>query len=188
MDNATVVNALRAKFGEAVGLDLEFRRQLIIWVDPSKIVEICTFLRDEPQCRYTFLADVSGLDRLSMQQESVPSGYDSLEMTGARRFVVNYQLLSMANKRRVWLKVGLDADDPRVPSVTSVWPTANFHEREVFDLMGVTFEGHPDLRRILMPSDWVGYPLRKDHPVGFEEVEFSHNFERVEKRKKYAKR
>ena len=188
MENATVVNALKEKFSDALGEVVEFRDQLIIWVKPEHIVALCTFLRDAPQFRYTFLSDVSGLDRLTMEQESIRSGQGAEAMAGALRFVVNYQLLSMQNKHRVWLKVGLPAENPTIRSVTSVWTTANFHEREVYDLFGIKFEGHPDLRRILLPDDWQGYPLRKDYPFEPEEVQFTHNFDRIEKRKKYAVR
>jgi NADH-quinone oxidoreductase subunit C len=188
MDNATIVNALKETFGEAIGNIVEFRNQLIIWVEPSRLVEVCRFLRDDARFQYTFLSDVSGLDRLTMQQESIPSGQGEASLANALRFVVNYQLLSLKHKHRVWLKVGLPADNPTVPSVTSVWTTANFHEREVYDLMGITFTGHPDLRRILLPDNWQGHPLRKDYPFEPEEVQFSHNFERIEKRKKYAVR
>jgi NADH-quinone oxidoreductase subunit C len=188
MDNATVVKALKDEFGAAIGNVVAFRDQLIIWVAPAQLVAICTFLRDDPTFRYNYLSDVSGLDRLTMQQESIASGHDPAQMVDALRFVVNYQLLSLSNKHRVWLKVGLSSDNSSVASVTSIWPTANFHEREVYDLLGIKFEGHPDLRRILMPDDWEGHPLRKDYPEAHEEVEFSHNFERIEKSKKYAQR
>ena len=165
MDNATVVNALQAKFGAAVIHVLEFRSQLIIWVAPEQIVAICTYLRDDPQFRYNYLSDLAGLDRLDMQAESLPSGRSPEARGDDLRFVVNYQLLSLPNKHRVWLKAGLPASEPRIQSVTGVWATADFHEREVFDLFGIIFRNHPDLRRILMPDDWTGHPLRKDYPV-----------------------
>jgi NADH-quinone oxidoreductase subunit C len=187
VDNATVVEALKRQLGDAVLNVVEFRKQLIVWLEPSRLVQACQFLRDEPQLRYNFLSDVSCVDRLGMQAEGIPSGQDPLKMNDALRFVVNYQLLSMPNKHRLWLKVGLPADDPHVASLVPLWPSADFLEREVFDLMGVKFDGHPDLRRILMPDDWQGHPLRKDYPLGFEEVQFSHNFERVERHKKFAR-
>jgi NADH-quinone oxidoreductase subunit C len=81
------------------------------------------------------------------------------------RFELNYHLLSLEYRKRIRLKVRIPGDDPQVQSVTPIWPAANWHEREAFDLMGVRFEGHPDLTRILMPDDWEGYPLRKDYPV-----------------------
>ena len=78
---------------------------------------------------------------------------------------MNYHLLSIERRDRLRLKVRVPGSEPVVPSVTPVWPTANWHEREIFDLFGIRFQGHPDLRRILMPEDWEGYPLRKDYPV-----------------------
>ncbi len=187
MDNATVVEALKSKFGNVIWNVVEFRKQAFVWIEPSRIVEVCQFLRDEPTLRYNFLSDVSCVDRLGMQVEGIASGQDPEKRHDDLRFVVNYQLLSMPNKHRVWLKVGLPADEPHVASVTPLWPSADFLEREVYDLMGINFDGHPDLRRILMPEDWKGHPLRKDYPLGFEEVQFTHNFERVQRKKKFAR-
>src|SRR5947207_12905428 len=106
IDNATVVAPLRARFADAVLHDTEFRAQLIIWIAPERIVDVCTFLRDEPQFRYNYLSDLTALDRLGMELESIPSGAAPNQ---AQRFVVNYQLLSIPNKHRVWFKVGLPA-------------------------------------------------------------------------------
>ena len=89
------------------------------------------------------------------------------------RFRLAYSMYSFESGARLRLRVWAGAEDPEVDSVTSVWPTANWHEREVYDLMGVRFRGHPDLARIMMPDDWVGHPLRKDYPLGGEEVTFS---------------
>ena len=102
-----------------------------------------------PASRFTFLSDISTLDRFPLEP----------------RFEVNYQLLSLERNERLRLKVRLGGSDPIVHSVTAIWPTANWHERENFDLMGIRFEGHPELSRILMPDDWEGYPQRKDYPV-----------------------
>jgi len=105
-------------------------------------------LRDDRDCPFNFLADVTCVDWYPKQP----------------RFEIVYHLLSLTKKERVRLKVRLD-DSPEVDSVTSVWPAANYFEREVYDLFGVRFNGHPYLRRLLMPEDWEGYPLRKDYPV-----------------------
>jgi NADH-quinone oxidoreductase subunit C len=83
--------------------------------------------------------------------------------------------------------VPLNSDAAELPTVEGVYPNANWHEREVFDMFGVTFKGHSDLRRILMPEDWEGHPLRKDFPLGYEEIQFSFNFDEIDKRKPYAK-
>jgi len=124
MDNATVVEALKRRFGDAVQNVVEFRRQLIVWLAADRLVEACQFLRDEPGLRYNFLSDVSCVDRLEMQSEGIPSGQDPQKMNDELRFVVNYHLLSMPHQHRVWLKVGLPADDPHVASVTALWPGA----------------------------------------------------------------
>lgn len=125
------------------------RDELSIYIDRSHIREICALLRDDTRCPFNFLADVTCVDWYPSEP----------------RFEVIYHLLSLQGKERVRLKVRLDGSSPAVESVTSVWPAANLFEREVFDLFGVRFTGHPYLRRIQMPEDWEGHPLRKDYPV-----------------------
>jgi NADH-quinone oxidoreductase subunit C len=125
------------------------RDEMTVHVERSSIREACSLLRDDPSCMFNFLSDVTCVDR-------VPS---------EPRFEVVYHLLSISKRERVRLKVRLSGDAPALESVTSVWPGANYFEREVFDLFGVRFLGHPYLRRILMPEDWEGHPLRKDYPV-----------------------
>ena len=125
------------------------RNELSIYVSPDSIRQACAILRDTPELSYNFLADVTCVDWYPAEP----------------RFEVVYHLLSIARKARVRLKVQLPASGPRLESVTSVWPAANYFEREVFDLFGIHFEGHPYLRRIMMPEDWQGHPLRKDYPV-----------------------
>jgi len=125
------------------------RDEMTIYVERSAIREACGLLRHDPNCRFNYLSDVSCVDWFPSEP----------------RFEVIYQLLSIPKKERVRLKVRLGSDSPAVESVTSVWPGANYFEREVFDLFGVRFVGHPYLRRLLMPEDWEGYPLRKDYPV-----------------------
>ncbi|HTR97794.1 MAG TPA: NADH-quinone oxidoreductase subunit C [Candidatus Acidoferrales bacterium] len=128
-------------------------------VAAAELVGMCTFLRDDPELQFAMLPWMGGVDYLPR----VP------------RFETVYNLLSLANARRVTLKVRIPEDNLRVPSVTSVWPTANWHERETYDFYGIEFTGHPDLTRILLPEDWTGWPLRKDSPLGYEEVAFTHN-------------
>jgi len=125
------------------------RDELTIWVDKALIREVCAILRDHTQCPFNYLADLTCVD------------WHPLEP----RFEVVYHLLSIPAKERVRLKARLDGSSPALESVTSVWPSANFYEREVFDLFGVRFTGHPNLKRIMMPDDWEGHPLRKDYPV-----------------------
>lgn len=125
------------------------RGELSIYIRRDAIREACSILRDDPGLQFNFLADVTCVD----WYPSDP------------RFEVVYHLFSIPKKSRVRLKVKLGGDDPSVESITSVWPAANYFEREVFDLFGIRFEGHPYLRRIMMPENWEGHPLRKDYPV-----------------------
>jgi NADH-quinone oxidoreductase subunit C len=125
------------------------RDEMSIHVERSSIREACALLRDDPACPFNFLSDVTCVDWYPSEP----------------RFEVIYQLLSIPQKERVRLKVRLGGDSPAVESVTSIWPAANFFEREVYDLFGIRFTGHPYLRRIQMPENWEGHPLRKDYPV-----------------------
>jgi NADH-quinone oxidoreductase subunit C len=125
------------------------RDELSIYVGRSSLREACALLRDDATCPFNFLSDVTCVDWHPREP----------------RFEIIYQLLSIPKKERVRLKVRLGGDSPGVESVTSVWPAANFFEREVFDLFGIRFTGHPYLRRIQMPENWEGHPLRKDYPV-----------------------
>jgi NADH-quinone oxidoreductase subunit C len=165
------IEALQTAFGDAVQDALLFREEITITVAGEKIVEICRYCRDTKGLEYNFLSDVTGIDYYPQSP----------------RFAVAYHLYSMVHNRALRLKVCLDDEEPTVPSVTDVYPAANWFEREIYDLVGVTFTGHPDLRRILMPEDWEGHPLRKDYPLGYETVQFSFNFDEVDEHKPYAK-
>jgi len=125
------------------------RDEMTIYVTREAIREACALLRDDANCPFSYLSDITCVDWLPSEP----------------RFEVIYHLLSISNKERVRLKVRLNGDMPALDSVTSVWPGANYFEREVFDLFGVRFNGHPYLRRLLMPENWEGHPLRKDYPV-----------------------
>jgi NADH-quinone oxidoreductase subunit C len=125
------------------------REEMTIYVDRANLREACALLRDDPACAFNFLSDVTCVDWYPAEP----------------RFEVVYHLLSIPKKERVRLKVRLDSASPAVESLTSLWPGANYFEREVFDLFGIRFNGHPYLRRLLMPEDWEGHPLRKDYPV-----------------------
>ena len=141
---------LQEKFPEEVVEVTEFRGETTITVKPDRIVDICRTLRDTPQTYFRYLSMVAGMDYLPQSP----------------RFGVVYNLYSHRNHNRVTLKALLPNDaNPVIDSVVPVWSTANWHEREAYDLVGIRFRGHPDLRRILMPGDWVGHPLRKDYPL-----------------------
>ena len=155
------VEKLKARLPEGVVGVKEFRGDTTITVRADNLVEACRVLRDDPDLRYNLLIFVTGVDYYKMAQQP--------------RFCIVYNLYSIPFQRRLFLNVPLQNDPPICPSVVGIWSGANWHEREVYDLLGVTFEGHPDLRRILLPDDWVGHPLRKDYPLGGEEVAFSVN-------------
>jgi NADH-quinone oxidoreductase subunit C len=162
------VESIQSTFSDHVQEVQNFREEITVIVDAEKIVDICTYCRDTLE--YNFLSDVTGIDYYPQ----------------APRFAVAYHLYSMIHNRSLRLKVYLPSDDPVVPSITSVYPAANWQEREAYDLLGINFPGHPDLRRILMPEDWDGHPQRKDYPLGYETVQFSFNFDEVNRHKPYA--
>ena len=156
-------------------------------VEPERLVEAALHLRDEEG--FSFLSDISATDYLGWGQKGVAGyigtttgrdlnrpgsqGYQVLPELKPKRFSMSYHLLAVQEGApRVRVQVWVDDGEP-VPSVVSVWPTADWHEREAWDMMGIRIEGHPNLERILMPEDWVGYPLRKDYPIGGEPVRFS---------------
>ena len=142
-----VVEKLKGKFGNLVLDTVEHRGETSIRVERAEIVAVCTVLRDD--CGYNFLSDLCGVDYLGRTP----------------RFEVVYNMYNLTNKTRLRVKVDVDGHDPRVDTVSGVWSTANWHERECWDLLGIAFNNHPDLRRILMPVDWQGHPLRKDYPL-----------------------
>lgn len=170
MDNITVTNRLREAFPQAITTN-EFRGDLRVEVARDHILEVVQFLRDTPTLSYTYLENLCGVDYLGRNP----------------RFEVVYHLLSFAHRHRVCLKVGVPEDDPTVPTFTKLWPTANWQERETYDMYGIIFTGHPSLQRILMPDDWEGHPLRKDVPLGYEEVAFTFNQDQIYAQKHFAK-
>jgi NADH-quinone oxidoreductase subunit C len=141
---------LARRLGERFDEVLTARGEVTVTVAPEDLLETLRYLRDQADLSFRFCADVSCADW---------PGRDP-------RVWMAYHLSSPEQGHRVRVKVGLPEDSLRLPSATSVFPAANWHEREVFDLFGVVFDGHPDLRRILMPEEWRGHPLRKDHALG----------------------
>jgi NADH:ubiquinone oxidoreductase subunit C len=156
-------------------------------VDPARLLEACTYLRDEQG--FNFLADITATDYLGWGAKGVAGyigtrdgrdlkhpgsqGYARTPEPKPKRFSLSYHLLRMADAHaRVRLQVWVDEGES-VASVIRLWPTADWHEREAFDMMGIVFDGHPNLVRILMDDDWEGHPLRKDYPIGGEPVRFS---------------
>lgn len=145
--NRTVA-ALRESFPADILDVVEHRGETTVTVRGGNIVPICSFLKKE--CGFTFLVDVTAVDYLGKRDE---------------RFMMVYLFCNMAEKCRLRVKAPVGGEDPSIDSLTPLWNSANWLEREVYDLMGIRFNGHPDLRRILMTDDWVGHPLRKDYPL-----------------------
>lgn len=166
-----VYDALREAFpglDEAVEHVVVDRGELTIHIKPEKIAEVCAVLRDDEALRFELCSSVSGVDYLSQRSSSTGPGQD----TGERRLHVVYELTSMTYRRRLRLESAVSEADPHLPSVTGVYPTADWQEREAYDMFGIIFDGHPNLTRILMPDDWQGHPQRKDYPLGGVPVEY----------------
>jgi NADH-quinone oxidoreductase subunit C len=157
MEPLEIVNRLKNKYLNEISDVSEFRGQVFVSVNRDRILDICRFLRDEPDIYMDYLADLCGVDYPDRQY----------------RFEVVYTLYSIRHAHRICIKALVPEDNPSIDSVVSLWSGANWHEREACDMFGIVFNGHPDLRRILMPEDWEGYPLRKDYPLkGRTDVEY----------------
>ncbi len=148
----------------------EFRGEITLIVAGEELVAVCQMLRDDFD--FKFMEVMTAVDYWPEQDP---------------RFHVIYKLYSIEKKLRIGLRVPVAGIDPKLPTVVDLFANANWREREIWDMFGIRFEGHPDLRRILMPHDWQGHPLRKDYPLGYEEVQFSFNAEEVDQDKPYAK-
>ena len=149
LEQDPVIATIRAWRPVAISQLIVFRGELTIVVFREHLFALCEFLLTEPDLAFTYLSDVSAVDRYPIEP----------------RFELNYHLMALRSRKTLRLRVRLPGDDAVIESVVPLWPTANWHEREIFDLFGVRFAGHPDLRRMLLPEDWEGFPLRKDYPV-----------------------
>jgi len=149
MTTTTIIEKLKAAFADDIQSVQEFRGETTVHVKPAAIVTICAFLKDLPDAPFDYLVDVCGADNF----------------TAEGRFEVIYNIYSLRTKIRMRLKTRVEENSPRLPSVTPVWPGADWPERETYDMFGIEFTGHPDLRRIYMPEEYTHYPLRKDFPV-----------------------
>ncbi len=163
-----VANALKDRFNLSIS---EFRDEVNLLVPPAKIVDVCRVLRDE--FGFNMLVNETAVDY-----------WPQIEP----RFHVVYHLRAMTDRLIIGLCVPLAGNAPSLPTIEGVFPVANWHEREIWDMFGIRFDGHSDLRRILMPQDWEGFPQRKDYPLGYEEVEFTFNFDEINLRKPAAKK
>ena len=147
--NSAILEKLKNRFATEILESGEFRDELTVVVPKERIVDVLRFLKEDEELQFDLLADVCGIDMY----------------TPEKRFGVIYNLYSLKYKHRIRLKVFTEEEDPKVPTVTGVFGTANWHERETFDMFGIIFDGHPDLRRVYMPDDFEYHPLRKDFPL-----------------------
>lgn len=150
MEPLQVAENLREKFPDAVLATAEYRGQASVTLSGDSILEVCKYLHNEPDMNFKYLRDLTAVDYMGMRDT---------------RFEVIYHLYSISNRSMIRLKVPVEESRAEVDSISSIWSGANWHERECYDLLGISFKGHPDHRRILMPEDWEGHPLRKDYPV-----------------------
>lgn len=171
------VAAIQQQFGGALLETKVFANETTLIVRADALVAIARYLRDTSGLVYNYLSDISAVD---YHPETRGPGGDG-------RFAISYHLYSMLYNRRLRLKVYVLEDEPTVPTLTVIWQAANWLEREIFDMMGITFEGHPDMRRLLMPTDWDGHPHRRDYPLGYETIMFSFNKDEINQHKPYAK-
>lgn len=162
-----IVKSLQEKFGSSIE---EFRDEVHVFVKAEQIVEALTLLRDKYE--FELLSALTASDYYPQQSP---------------RFHVVYQLSSLAKNVTLQLRVPVNGDRPKVPTATRVYDAANWREREIFDMFGIEFEGHPDPRRILTPEGMEGHPLRKDFPLGYEEPQFTFNYDDIDLKKIYAK-
>ncbi len=155
-----VVDALEEAFSgfhDAIERIVVDRGELTLHIKPERVADVCRSLRDDPALRFELCSSVSAVDYLG---------------SDARRLHAVYHLTSLTYRRRIRLEAAVSTEDPHLPSVTSIYPTADWQERETYDMFGIVFDGHPNLTRILMPDDWEGHPQRKDYPLGGVPVEY----------------
>lgn len=173
LEPTEIAEKIKEKFPDEVVEVTNFRDQVSVIVKRDRILDICRYLHDEPTLSFNHLKDLCGVDYLGKKEP---------------RFEVVYNLYSVRYRHRIRIRAQVPADGPIIKTVTSIWAGANWHERECFDMFGIVFTGHPDLRRILMPEDWEGYPLRKDYPLKGPELEKDwHGFVEVLNRSKELK-
>jgi NADH-quinone oxidoreductase subunit C len=166
-DPLAVANTIKEKFPEAVAEIVEFRGEVTVVIAAESLLDVARFCYETEGLEFNHMADLAAVDYWPEEP----------------RFAVNYVLRSMIHRHMIRLKVYLPDAKPVVDSVIDIWAGANWPEREAWDMFGIKFEGHPNPRRILMPFDWTGHPQRKDYPQGYEEVQFSFNYDRVQAKK-----
>ncbi|MDA8431639.1 MAG: NADH-quinone oxidoreductase subunit C [Nitrospiraceae bacterium] len=170
MEALQIAEKIKGIFPEETLQIREFRGQVSVTLKKDRIRDICRYLHDEPDLFFDYLVDLCGADYLGKKDV---------------RFEVVYHLYSIKHRHAVRLKAEVPEEDPSIDSVMPVWVGVNWHERECYDMFGIVFKDHPDLRRVLLPEDWEGYPLRKDYPVTGTEKEWPGFLEVLDKAKRY---
>ena len=163
----SIVESIKAGFSAG---EYKFRGEISLLVKPEQIVEVCQVLKDEHN--FQQLTEQTAVDYWPEQKP---------------RFHIVYKLRSLDDNLIIGLRVPLDGNAPTLPTIEGVFKNANWFERELWGMFGIHIQGHSDLRRIVTPYDWEGHPLRKDYPLGYEEVQYSFNFDEIDLRKPYAK-
>ena len=161
MTSEEIVEKVKASLTDAIQDTALPQGDAVIFVAPDCLQKVAAFLKDDPSLKFDYLSDVSGVDYLNEEREP--------------RFEVVYLLYSIDNQHSIRVRVGIDEDNPSVPTVSDLWKGALYPEQELFDMFGIHIEGHPKNERLIMPKEWTGHPLRKDYPLTTETVTFSHN-------------
>jgi NADH-quinone oxidoreductase subunit C len=170
--NELIVTKIKSALPTAVEEVIDFRGERTLYIQKNDLKSVCQFLRDDADLQYNFLTDICADDMLP----DFP------------RFAVNYQLYSIPKNHRIRLRVRVEDPDDGPETVGTIWAIGTWLEMEVWDLMGIRFKDNGSLRRLFLPEDWQGHPLRKDYPLGYEEVQFSFNFDEIDAKKPHATR
>lgn len=165
-----VVDKINAAVKDGIEEIVDFRGERTLFIKLNRLKKVCQLLRDDEDLQYNFLSDICADDLLP----EFP------------RYAVNYHLYSLPKNHRIRLRVRVEDPDKGPATLDSIWPIATWLEMEVWDLMGIKFSGNKSLRRLFLPEDWQGHPLRKDYPLGYEEVQFSFNWEEIAAKKPFA--
>jgi NADH-quinone oxidoreductase subunit C len=161
MTSEEIVEKVKASLADAIQDTALPQGDAVIFVAADCLQKVAAFLKDDPSLKFDYLSDVSGVDYLNEEREP--------------RFEAVYLLYSIDHQHSIRVRVGIDEDDPSVPTVSELWKGAFYPEQELFDMFGIHIEGHPKNERLIMPKEWSGHPLRKDYPLTTETVTFSHN-------------
>ncbi len=166
-----VIEKITAVLPQAITETSDFRGERTLFIQKEQLKHVCQLLRDDKELQYNFLSDIVADDYLP----EFP------------RFALSYHLYSIPKNHRLRLRLWLEDPDEGPETLADIWAIATWLEMEVWDLMGIRFQGNNSLRRLFMPEDWQGHPLRKDYPLGYEEVQFSFNWQEIDAKKPYAK-